>query len=104
MRKLLLIILSACLLLFVSYAIANVDAPDKEFTAKTLAEFDGANGAKAYIAIEGIVYDVSLIKAWKGGKHKMGLTAGKDLSDWIEKSPHGKTVLKTLPKVGKFTE
>ena len=36
------------------------------------------------------------------GEHKNGITAGKDLSEEINKSPHGKDVLKDLPVVGKL--
>ncbi|MBN1499840.1 MAG: cytochrome B5 [Spirochaetes bacterium] len=78
------------------------DVPDKVFNAEELAKFNGINGADAYVAVDGIVYDVSLVKAWKGGKHKMGIRAGKDLSKEIGKSPHGKKVLSLLPKRGYY--
>jgi predicted heme/steroid binding protein len=100
MKKTIISILVSALLLIGAYAIMNAQTPDKEFTVEELAEYDGKNGAKAYVAIDGIVYDVSLIPAWKGGKHKMGTTAGKDLTAAIAKAPHGKAVLTKLPKVG----
>jgi predicted heme/steroid binding protein len=34
--------------------------------------------------------------------HKNGLTAGKDLTDAITKSPHGEAVLAKLTAVGKL--
>ena len=51
------------------------------------------------MAIEGIVYDLSKVSAWKGGKHFDGNTAGKDLTAQF-KSCHGMSTLKNLPKVG----
>lgn len=84
------------------YVAANSEVPDKTFSKEELSKFSGKNGAKAYVAIDGVVYDVTLIKQWKGGKHKMGIRAGKDLSKMITKSPHGKAVLKKLPKRGYY--
>ena len=70
-------------------------------TLAELSKFNGQNGAKAYIAAYGIVYDVTDVKAWKGGKHK-GHEAGQDVSILIKKSPHGKSVLKKLRAIGKL--
>lgn len=78
------------------------EASDKEFTLDELKEYDGQNGNKAYVAVDGIVYDVTDVGAWKNGEHKNGITAGKDLSEEINKSPHGKDVLEDLPVVGKL--
>ncbi|KRK40776.1 cytochrome b5 domain-containing protein [Loigolactobacillus bifermentans] len=74
---------------------------EKTFTKAQLAEFDGAAGKPAYVAIDGTVYDVSNVKPWAGGKHH-GQTAGQDLSDVIIHAPHGKTVLEKLDVVGKY--
>ena len=69
-------------------------------TLEELAKFNGQNGAKAYVAVDGIIYDVTNVKSWKGGKHK-GYKAGNDLTVAImKKSPHGTAVLKKLEKVG----
>ena len=82
---------------------ASVEAfSNKEFTLDELKEYDGQNGNKAYVAVDGVVYDVTDVGAWKNGEHKNGITAGKDLSEEINKSPHGKDVLKDLPVVGKL--
>jgi len=42
---------------------------EKTFTTTELAEFDGRNGHPAYVAVKGVVYDVSNVPQWKGGKH-----------------------------------
>ncbi len=79
------------------------NSPDTQtFTLEDLKTYDGQNGNPAYVAIDGIVYDVSDVEAWKNGKHKNGLTAGADLTDQLGDSPHGAKVLKDLPVVGKL--
>jgi len=70
----------------------------KEFTLKELAQFDGSNGKPAYVAIEGIVYDLSKDPEWVNGKH-FGLTAGQDLTSEF-KAFHDMAILNTLTKVG----
>lgn len=75
---------------------------NKELTLDELKEYDGQNGNKAYVAVDGVVYDVTDVGVWKNGEHKSGITAGKDLSEAINKSPHGKDALEDLPVVGKL--
>ncbi len=70
-------------------------------TITELANFDGQNGRKAYIAVDSVIYDVTDVKAWKGGKHK-GNKAGNDVTAKIAKAPHQKSTLKKLNKVGKL--
>ena len=70
------------------------------FTVDELKAYDGQNGNSAYVAIDGIVYDVTDVDEWKDGKHKNGLVAGTDLTDALKDSPHGAKVLKSLPVVG----
>lgn len=71
----------------------------KEFTLEELAQYDGSNGKPAYVAIDGVVYDLSKVSAWAGGKHFGGNIAGKDLTAQF-KSCHGISTLKKLPQVG----
>lgn len=78
----------------------KTDATQKTFTVEELKKYDGQNGNKAYVAVDGKVYDVTNADEWKNGKHKGGITAGKDLSNEINSSPHGKDVLKDVPVVG----
>lgn len=71
----------------------------EEFTLSELAYYDGSMGKPAYVAINGIVYDVSNEAVWGGASH-FGLIAGKDLSSQF-KSCHGsESILANLPKVG----
>jgi predicted heme/steroid binding protein len=74
----------------------------KTFTITELAQYDGLNGHKAYVAVDGKVYDVTNSPVWTGGKHQ-GMVAGVDLSAYMSASPHGKSVLSSLTIVGTLT-
>lgn len=73
------------------------------FTLDELAQYDGKNGNDAYIAVEGIVYDVTNAAKWQNGNH-YGVQAGTDCTTAISRSPHGSSVLDGLPIVGTLTE
>ena len=73
-------------------------------TLEELSQYNGQNGMPAYVAIDGVIYDMSLIKPWAGGKHN-GHIAGTDLTEELKtRSPHGVRVLELLPKVGTVKE
>lgn len=76
---------------------------EKVFTTDELKSFDGQDGRRAYVAVDGTVYDMTDVPAWKGGQHH-GNVAGHNLSAAILKSPHGKGVLTKLPVVGRLAE
>ena len=83
-------------------AVTAAAAPAQlELTADELAAYDGKDGKPAYVAVNGVIYDVTNVPAWTNGMHK-GNTAGKDLTDVITKAPHGDSVLKNLTVVGKL--
>ena len=76
----------------------------KTFTLDDLSKHDGKDGNSAYVAVNGLVYDVTDITAWSGGEHN-GNMAGKDLTEVIENiSPHGISVLEKLEVVGELIE
>lgn len=74
---------------------------EKIFTLDELKNYDGKEGRKAYIAVDGVVYDVTNVATWQGGTHH-GNNAGNDVSDRIVKAPHGKSILEKLEVVGKL--
>lgn len=74
---------------------------ERTFTKAELAEYDGVQRAEKYVAIDGIVYDLTNIPAWSGANHH-GNVAGQDLSEIIPKAPHKKSVLAKLTAVGKY--
>lgn len=72
----------------------------REFTIEELSKYDGSLGNPAYIAVKGIVYDVSNSPVWGGGTH-FGAVAGVDLTSQFEKCHKGDlSKLKNLPIVG----
>ncbi|QJD72781.1 cytochrome b5 domain-containing protein [Lactobacillus acetotolerans] len=75
----------------------------KKFTKESLLHYDGKDGRPAYVAVDGTVYDVTNNPHWTGGTHH-GHLAGRDLSVAITHSPHGKSVLRKLNKVGTYSE
>lgn len=81
---------------------AEVDDPST-FTLEELAAFDGKGGNLAYVAVAGVVYDVTDVPAWSGGKHN-GNFAGQDATEAIKKAPHGDSKLKGLEIVGSIVE
>lgn len=64
-----------------------------------LALHDGKNGNLAYIAINGVVYDVTNSPAWAAGTH-FGLRAGSDVTDAFASCHNGDDILSKLPVVG----
>ncbi len=76
---------------------------ENTFTLDELAQYNGKDGAKAYIAVDGIVYDVTDSKAWNNGVHN-GYEAGKDLSEEMRKAPHGISKLDGITPVGILAE
>lgn len=82
------------------------DTSDGELVLSTseLAEYNGQDGNPAYIAVDGVIYDVSDSKFWEEGAHN-GFGAGSDLTEEIKDvSPHGTSVLDGLPVVGRLED
>ncbi len=76
--------------------------PDVEFSELELRQFDGQRGRKAYIAYDGIVYDVSQSALWRRGEHKELHYAGLDLTRALRKAPHTAQVFDRVPRVGRL--
>lgn len=82
------------------------EAPDGDqvFTLEELAEYDGQDGRPAYIAVDGVVYDVSAVPAWASGSH-FGFEAGIDATDALaDAAPHGAAQLNQAKVVGKLAD
>jgi predicted heme/steroid binding protein len=78
-----------------------VSAPatsEKVFSASELAKYDGQNGNPAYVAVDGVVYDLSAV--FINGQH-FGYSAGQDLTA-IFNSKHRKAQLAKYLIVGSF--
>lgn len=77
---------------------------DLVLTVEELALYNGQDGKPAYIAVDGVIYDVSSVEYWSGGTHN-GFTSGLDLTNEIKNiSPHGLVKLDGLPIVGRLAE
>lgn len=72
----------------------------REFTLEELATYNGTNQRAAYVAVNNIVYDVSMAPPWRGGNH-FGLTAGRDLTTQFMGCHLGSLqILERYPRVG----
>lgn len=72
-------------------------------TLEELKEFNGKNGKPAYIAVDGVIYDVTESPLWKGGMHN-GFEAGQDLTEALKGAPHGAEKLENVVEIGKVKE
>lgn len=71
------------------------------FTAAELARYNGRDENPAYVAVNGIVYDVTGSAAWGGATH-FGLAAGNDVTGQFASCHAGQPVLSKLKVVGKM--
>ncbi len=77
----------------------------REFTRAELATHTGINENDCYIALDGVVYDMTNADFWSNGEHTAsnGLAkCGEDLTSVINASPHGRSVLTTVNRIGVF--
>jgi len=74
-----------------------------KLTLTELKKYNGQNGKPAYVAVDGIIYDVTNVSHWSGGSHN-GQNAGRDITNAIQGAPHGNEVLDNVDKVGTVTE
>lgn len=76
----------------------------KVFTSSELARNTGRNGSPAYVAVDGLVYDVTGSRFFINGIHSVcegDTSAGQDLSDEMSDAPKGmREMLLRFPIVG----
>ncbi len=70
-------------------------------TLEELAQFDGLEGRDAYVAIDGVIYDVTNSSQWPNGMHRGRVQAGQDLTTVLDtEATHGREMLSRVPKIG----
>ena len=72
---------------------------ERVFTLEELAQYNGKNGNPAYVAVNGIVYDVTDVPAWEFLEH-FGVSAGNDLTTEFELCHGSPLILESLPVMG----
>ena len=82
-------------------AISPQPGMDRLFTSDELSRYNGRNGNPAYVAVNGIVYDITSNAAWGGATH-FGLTAGTDATSQFASCHAGQPILSKLKVVGKM--
>ena len=73
-------------------------------TREKLAEFDGREGRKAYVAVNGNIYDFTGSNLWQDGAHQAAHQAGRDLTDELKSAPHVRAVIERFPVIDKLEE
>ncbi len=83
----------------------NVSIGERTFTERELQQHDGSRGRPAYIAYDGVVYDVTASVLWCGGLHQDLHDAGTNLTRTLRKAPHTAEVFlhATVKQVGRVT-
>lgn len=71
----------------------------KTFTLEELKKYNGKDGNPAFVAVNGVVYDVTNVAAWAAATH-FGLSAGNDLTSQFASCHAGADILSALPKAG----
>ena len=76
----------------------------RTLTLSELAQYNGKNGAPAFVAYKGRVYDVSKSYHWRGGRHWASHQAGADLTLQMADAPHSAAMLERFPVIGVLVE
>ena len=71
----------------------------KVYTRQQLALRNGQDRPEIWIAFKGIIYDVSVSRLWKNGKHYEHW-AGQDLTEELRDAPHTEKVFEKFKPVG----
>ncbi|MFO7576793.1 MAG: cytochrome b5 domain-containing protein [Pelovirga sp.] len=72
-------------------------------TREELSGFDGRHGNPAYVAVSGIIYDVTKSGHWQDGNHEGAHQAGQDLTEELKSAPHVRAVIERFPTVGQLS-
>jgi predicted heme/steroid binding protein len=82
---------------------ADGPASDDTYTIEELARHDGVEGRDCLVAVDGDVYLIEGFALWSMGRHTPSggrARCGLDLTEVIDESPHGRSKLRLLERVG----
>ena len=71
------------------------------YTKSQLSLRNGQDKPEIWCAFKGLIYDVSLSKLWRNGKHYEHW-AGQDLTEEMEDAPHTVNVFDKFTVIGKL--
>ena len=80
---------------------------DRSYTLEQLAEHNGEEGTDCLVAVDGDVYLIEGFALWQMGEHIPSggrARCGLDLTEVIDESPHGRSKLDLLRKVGNLIQ
>lgn len=77
----------------------NTDLPS--YTRAQLALRNGQDRDEIWIAYQGIIYDVTVSRLWRNGKHYEHW-AGQDLTDELPDAPHNERVFERFKAIGRL--
>jgi predicted heme/steroid binding protein len=80
---------------------SNLSETLPEFTRSQLALRNGQDKPEIWVALHGLIYDVTVSRLWRNGKHYEHW-AGQDLTDELKDAPHNEKVFEKFVVVGKL--
>lgn len=71
------------------------------YTKSQLALRNGQDKPEIWVAFKGKIYDVTLSRLWRNGKHYEHW-AGQDLTSELQDAPHTEKVFEKFPIIGEL--
>ncbi|GCC50841.1 cytochrome b5 [Chryseotalea sanaruensis] len=80
---------------------SNLPQELPEYTKSQLALRNGQDKPAIWVALNGLIYDVTISRLWRNGKHYEHW-AGQDLTDELKDAPHTEKVFEKFVVIGKL--
>ena len=72
-----------------------------EFTKSQLALRNGQDKPQIWVALHGVIYDVTTSRLWRNGRHYEHW-AGQDLTEELKDAPHTEKVFEKFKAIGRL--
>ncbi len=82
----------------------ELNKPENKLPLYTLAQLALRNGQdkpQIWVALNGVIYDVTISRLWRNGKHYEHW-AGQDLTNELKDAPHTEKVFDKFKPVGRL--